>query len=96
MIVFSMLIARSGGILWLLFALLVLETVCWGLFEPGRSAVIPNITAPEEIPAANALSSTTWSINFAIGAALAAVDSARSRRRAVTVRSPRSGPRECD
>jgi len=56
--------------LWLLFALLVLETFGWGLFEPGRSAVIPNITAPEEIPAANALSSTTWSINFAIGAAL--------------------------
>ncbi len=69
-IVLAMLLVRSRGTLWLLFALLFCETVCWGLFEPGRSAVIPNITAPEEIPAANALSSTTWSINFAIGAAV--------------------------
>jgi predicted MFS family arabinose efflux permease len=69
-IVLSMLLVRSRGTLWLLFALLFCETVCWGLFEPGRSAVIPNITTPEEIPSANALSSTTWSINFAIGAAV--------------------------
>ena len=69
-IVLSMLLVRSRGSLWLLFLLLFSETVCWGLFEPGRSAVIPNITTPEEVPAANALSSTTWSINFAIGAAV--------------------------
>jgi len=69
-IVLSMLLVRSRGSLWLLFVLLFLETMCWGLFEPGRSAVIPNITDPEEIPAANALSSTTWSVNFAIGAAV--------------------------
>ncbi|MDP9114048.1 MAG: MFS transporter [Acidobacteriota bacterium] len=69
-IVLAMLLVRSRGTLWLLFALLFCETVCWGFFEPGRSAVIPNITSPEEIAAANALSSTTWSINFAIGAAL--------------------------
>jgi len=65
-----MLLVRSRGTLWLLFVLLFFETLCWGLFEPGRSAVIPNITTPEEVPAANALSSTTWSINFAIGAAV--------------------------
>ena len=69
-IVLAMLLVRSRGTLWLLFVLLFFETVCWGLFEPGRSAVIPNITTPEEVPAANALSSTTWSINFAIGAAV--------------------------
>lgn len=69
-IVLCMLLVRSRGTLWLLFVLLFCETVCWGLFEPGRSAVIPNIATPEEVPAANALSSTTWSINFAIGAAV--------------------------
>ena len=69
-IVLAMLLVRSRGTLWLLFVLLFFETLCWGLFEPGRSAVIPNITTPEEVPAANALSSTTWSINFAIGAAV--------------------------
>ena len=69
-IVLSMLLVRSRGTLWLLFVLLFLETMCWGLFELGRSAVIPNITSSEEVPAANALSSTTWSVNFALGAAL--------------------------
>src|SRR5689334_18282314 len=69
-IVLSMALVRSRGMLWLLFVLLFLETVCWAVFEPGRSAVIPNITSKEEIPAANALSATTWSLNFAIGAAL--------------------------
>jgi predicted MFS family arabinose efflux permease len=69
-IVLSMALVRTRGMLWLLFVLLFLETVCWAVFEPGRSAVIPNITSKEEIPAANALSATTWSLNFAIGAAL--------------------------
>jgi predicted MFS family arabinose efflux permease len=48
----------------------LLETVCWALFEPGRSAVVPNITKDDEIPVANALGSATWSMNFALGAGL--------------------------
>lgn len=69
-IVLSMMFVRSANGLWLLFMLLFLETVCWALFEPARSAVLPNVTQAEDLPAANALSSTTWSINFALGAAL--------------------------
>jgi len=69
-IVLSMMFVRSANGLWLLFVLLFLETVCWALFEPARSAVLPNVTQAEDLPAANALSSTTWSINFALGAAL--------------------------
>lgn len=84
-IVLSMLLVRSRGSLWLLFLLLFAETVCWGLFEPGRSAVIPNITTPEEVPAANALSSTTWSINFAIGAAVGGLAAVSLGRDAVFV-----------
>lgn len=68
-IVLSMLLVRSRDTLWILFVLLFFETVCWGFFEPGRSAVIPNVVAPGDVPAANALSSTTWSVNFALGAA---------------------------
>ena len=30
-------------------------------FEPARTATIPNVTAPEDLLAANALSSATWS-----------------------------------
>jgi predicted MFS family arabinose efflux permease len=40
------------------------------MFEPGHRATIPNITSGEDIAIANALSATTWSINFALGAAL--------------------------
>jgi predicted MFS family arabinose efflux permease len=65
-----MLLVRSSGMLWLLFLLLALETMCYALFEPGRSATIPNIADSRQIPVANALSSATWSVVFASGAAL--------------------------
>jgi MFS family permease len=66
-IVLCMLLVRGPETLWLLYILLFLETVFWALFEPGRSAVIPNIVSDQELVAANTLSSTTWSFNFAMG-----------------------------
>src|SRR5579863_1339495 len=69
-IVFLMMLVRTRATLPLLFLLLLLETICWALFEPGRRAVVPNITPDDEIPVANALGSATWSINFALGAGL--------------------------
>jgi hypothetical protein len=42
-----------------------LETLFWALFEPGRNAVIPNITSShDESLVANALSSSTWSVRM--------------------------------
>jgi MFS family permease len=72
-IVLSMALVQSRGTLWLLFVLLFFETICYGLFEPGARAIIPNIAGPGEIAVANALQSATWSINFAVGAALGGV-----------------------
>lgn len=69
-IVLAMALVRTRNTLWLLFVLLFLETVCWALFEPGHRAVIPNITKGDETPVGNALCSATWSINFALGAAI--------------------------
>jgi len=69
-IVLCMMFVRTRGMLPLLYVLLFLETVCWAMFEPAHSAVIPNIAKEDDIPAANALSSATWSVNFALGAAL--------------------------
>ncbi len=69
-IVLAMLLVRSREAIWLLYTLLFLETVMWALFEPARSAVVPNIASDDDVVVANALSSTTWSFNFAIGAAL--------------------------
>jgi len=69
-IVALMLLVRSRDMVWLLFVLLFLETVMWALFEPARTAVVPNIVDSRNVVAANALQSTTWSFNFAIGSAL--------------------------
>ena len=69
-IVLAMVLVRKPALLWLLYALLFLETVMWALFEPGRSAVIPNITEKSELVVANALGSATWAFNFAVGMAL--------------------------
>ena len=70
LIVLCMVLVRSPQLVWLLYCLLFLETILWALFEPGRSAVIPNITEESEVVVANALSNTTWSFNFAIGMAV--------------------------
>lgn len=71
LIVFLMLFVQSRDALPLLYVLLFLETLFWALFEPGRNSVIPNITSSkEETLVANALSSTTWSFNLAVGSAI--------------------------
>ena len=57
----------------------------WALFEPGRSAVIPNIAGESELMVANTLSSTTWSFNFAMGFAVGGVLAAYFGRDAVFV-----------
>jgi MFS family permease len=72
-IVLCMLLVRGPHMVWLLYTLLFMETVLWALFEPGRSAVIPNIAGESELMVANTLSSTTWSFNFAMGFAVGGV-----------------------
>lgn len=67
----------------LLYLLLFLETVMWALFEPARSAVVPNITSGEETVVANALSSSTWAINFALGSAIGGLTTSYLGRPAV-------------
>ncbi|MBV8818271.1 MAG: MFS transporter, partial [Acidobacteriaceae bacterium] len=42
-IVLCMVLVRTPAAVPLLYLLLLLETILWALFEPGRSAVIPNI-----------------------------------------------------
>ena len=80
-----MLVAYFLHSLPLLFVLLFLETVMLALFEPARLAVVPNITSGEETAVANALSSSTWAINFAVGAALGGVVTAYFGRPTVFV-----------
>jgi len=69
-IVLAMLVVARTEVVAPIYVLLFLETVMCAFFEPGRSAVVPNIASGEELVAANALSSMTWSVNLALGAGL--------------------------
>ncbi len=69
-IVLGMLFVSRAGSVPLVYALLLVETVMWAFFEPGRSAVVPNITSSEDLITANTLSSITWSVNLALGSGL--------------------------
>lgn len=84
-IVLAMLLVRSQSSVWLIYPLLMLETFNWAFFEPARTAVIPNVVSREEILVANTLSSTTWSANLLIGAAVGGVLAALLGRDAVFV-----------
>src|SRR5215813_14143731 len=46
-VVFAMLLVRSRSMVWLVYPLLLLETIMAAFFEPARSSVIPNITRRE-------------------------------------------------
>ncbi|HEV2113195.1 MAG TPA: MFS transporter, partial [Terriglobales bacterium] len=72
-IVSCMLLVRSPQMVTLVYPLLFLETVMWGMFEPARNAVVPNIVADGEIIVANTLSGATWSLNLFLGSALGGV-----------------------
>ncbi|MCL4401196.1 MAG: MFS transporter [Acidobacteria bacterium] len=72
-IVLGMLLVRSAGTVWLIYPLLLLETVMAAFFEPARNAVVPNITSGDKIVLANTLSSATWSFSLAIGSTLGGV-----------------------
>ena len=84
--VLGMLAASRFGSPWPIYILLVLQSFMWGFFEPGRSAVIPNITASkQETLVANSLASTTWSVNLALGSFIGGVIAVAFGRDAVFV-----------
>ncbi|MGH9673113.1 MAG: MFS transporter [Bryobacteraceae bacterium] len=86
LIVALMFVAQSGQWLWMIYGLLFFETIMWALFEPARTATIPNLTENEhETAVANALSSTTWSFNFAVGFFLGGIVAAQFGRSTVLV-----------
>ncbi|HLX84794.1 MAG TPA: MFS transporter [Terriglobales bacterium] len=69
-IVLCMLLIRSKDMVWMVYPLLMAETVLVAFFEPARNSIIPNIVDREDIVVANTLSSTTWSVNLMLGATL--------------------------
>ena len=85
LIVLCMLLVRSKEMVWLVYPLLVAETLLAAFFEPARSSVIPNIVGRGDVVLANTLSSTTWSINLMVGATTGGIVAALLGRDAVFV-----------
>ncbi len=84
-VVLAMLLVRSRSTVWLVYPLLLAETIMAAFFEPARSAVIPNIAARGEVLIANTLSSATWSVNLLIGASVGGVVAAFFGRNTVFI-----------
>ncbi|HKM46682.1 MAG TPA: MFS transporter [Terriglobales bacterium] len=85
LIVLCMLLIRTRDKVWLVYPLLMAETLLVAFFEPARNAGVPNLVKPEDVVVANTLSSTTWSVNLMVGATLGGVVAALLGRDAVFV-----------
>jgi MFS family permease len=71
--VFGFLLVRHPNQIWLLYTLTAIQLGISGFFFPTRNAILPDIVSKQELGAANALSSATWSVMLALGAALGGI-----------------------
>jgi len=69
-IVLGFLLVHDAGMVWLLYTLTALQLAVSGFFDPAKNALLPDVVARRQLGAANALSSVTWSVMLAFGAAL--------------------------
>ena len=72
-IVIGFLFVRDAGDIWLLYGLTILLFGVSGFFSPARSAILPDVTTPQELGTANTLGAATWSVMLAVGAAIGGV-----------------------
>jgi MFS family permease len=68
--VFCFLFIREASQIWLLYVLTSVQLGISGFFFPTRNAILPDIVLRGELGTANAISSTTWSVMLALGAAI--------------------------
>lgn len=67
------LLASSPDMLWLIYAVTIVQFVLSSVFEPGQAAIIPALVRPDDIIEGNTLMSVTWSAMLAIGAVVGGV-----------------------
>lgn len=72
-IVIGFLLVREPEHVWIVYVLTAIQSALQGFFFPAWNSMLPDITKPEELGAANALSSATWSVMLAFGAALGGI-----------------------
>jgi MFS family permease len=73
LIVLGFLWVREPQHVWLLYTLTAIQMALSGFFFPTRTAILPDVVSGPELGAANALSSTTWSVMLGLGAALGGI-----------------------
>ena len=69
-VVCAFFLVREPGDVWLLYVLNAVQLGISGFFFPARNAILPDIVPPRGVGPANALTSATWSVMLAMGAAL--------------------------
>ncbi len=72
-VVLGFLFVRRADQLWIIYVLTVLQLALSTFFEPAKTAAVPSIVAENELVAANAISSVTWSVMLTLGAAVGGV-----------------------
>ena len=72
-VAFGFLLVRSADHVWLLYVLTALQLGIGGFFFPTRNAILPDVVSSQELGAANALGSATWSVMLALGAAIGGI-----------------------
>lgn len=70
LVVLGFLFVRQAEDVPLLYLLTAIQLGVSGLFFPARNAIFPDVVSRQELGAANALSSSTWSTMLALGTAL--------------------------
>lgn len=53
--------------LWLLYAVVAVQSAFFAVNNPARSAMLPRLLDSHLLPAANALSTVTWNLGFTLG-----------------------------
>ena len=72
-VVCGFLLVRDPNHVWLLYVLTALQLGLSGFFFPAYRAILPDLVSQRGIGAANALTSATWSVMLALGAAAGGV-----------------------
>jgi MFS family permease len=67
-LVLGLTLVRTESSVWVAYVVTALAVGATGFFEPARSAAMPSIVRREDLVAANALSTGTWSVMLAVGA----------------------------
>lgn len=67
-IVLLFLFTTGAETLWLIYVLTVAQFALSAVFEPAKSAILPNIVGRDDIITANTIGSITWSAMLAMGA----------------------------